>query len=261
MSIEELEQELKEAKAQAYDLRNEYVGFTNRIDEIERKLNELKEKGLENSSVINEEITQEVANEVVAEEPIEETAVEEVQAPENETVTGAPIEENNPVIETSREDNTEPVFETTPAIEESVIDLNNVGLAESVVSSPLIQPEAGIQNEGVSEVQGLDQITSTPSENIVNTGDRKVIIKTDLNAPKAISVNSNQSLKLADSVEEEAKIVFDGQPVDIKTPSEEEKKKELEGLFEELRTTTDEEKSNEITNKIVVLQKEIQPVA
>ena len=47
MSIEKLENELKELKAYAYDLNSEYAKFTQRIDAVAEEIKNLKENGKE----------------------------------------------------------------------------------------------------------------------------------------------------------------------------------------------------------------------
>ena len=273
MAIEELEQELKDLKAYAYDLNNEYAKFSARIDDMVEEIKKLKE----NENTIQQEnsiempetvITQ--SNEVVNESEsldlgtVEEstevitepsTVIEEtiIQNPE-------PVFETSPVIEESIVQNTEPVVEIPPVIEntsEGIQAYDNVKLAESVISNPLIQPETEVKNEDVSGAQELNQVSSLPEENIVNTENKKVIIKTDLNAPKAIMVNANQNVKLINSVDESTKSIFGEQQVNEKPRSKEEINEELEAIFEELRTTTEEKKAAELNDKIVVLKKEM----
>ena len=83
MGIEELEKELKELKAFAYDLNGEYVKLTQRIDEVTKEIKKLKENPKEE---INQEVIQiptpEVEEQVVSEEAAQVSETEQENSEE-----------------------------------------------------------------------------------------------------------------------------------------------------------------------------------
>ena len=183
MGIEELEKELKELKAFAYDLNGEYVKLTQRIDEVTKEIKKLKEN-------TKEEINQEV-----------------IQIPTPEVEEQVVSEEAAQVSETEQEISEEV---STEVVQENVV-------AEPTVVTPIVQneevqvaPVQGENNEVVPGPQVLDQSPLTPAGVEIPKEENQVFMKVDSNEPRAIMITSFQSEKLKKSKDVNKSLVIDG---------------------------------------------------
>ena len=183
MGIEELEKELKELKAFAYDLNGEYVKLTQRIDEVTKEIKKLKENP-------KEEINQEV-----------------IQIPTPEVEEQVVSEEAAQVSETEQEISEEV---STEVVQENVV-------AEPTVVTPIVQNEevqvAPVQGENTEVVPGpqvLDQSPLTPAGVEIPKEENQVFMKVDSNEPRAIMITSFQSEKLKKSKDVNKSLVIDG---------------------------------------------------
>ena len=183
MGIEELEKELKELKAFAYDLNGEYVKLTQRIDEVTKEIKKLKEN-------TKEEINQEV-----------------IQIPTPEVEEQVVSEEAAQVSETEQEISEEV---STEVVQENVV-------AEPTVVTPIVQNEevqvAPVQEENNEVVPGpqvLDQSPLTPAGVEIPKEENQVFMKVDSNEPRAIMITSFQSEKLKKSKDVNKSLVIDG---------------------------------------------------
>ena len=183
MGIEELEKELKELKAFAYDLNGEYVKLTQRIDEVTKEIKKLKEN-------TKEEINQEV-----------------IQIPTPEVEEQVVSEEAAQVSETEQEISEEV---STEVVQENVV-------AEPTVVTPIVQNEevqvAPVQEENTEAVPGpqvLDQSPLTPVGIELPKEENQVFMKVDSNEPRAIMITSFQSEKLKKSKDVNKSLVIDG---------------------------------------------------
>lgn len=171
------EEELLRKKAKVFDLYTE-------IEELKKEIKELENtKELEVQETIQEEVTPEtVQNEVQEQSVIVESAPSEETSQETAPVT--PIFENNEV-------NTVP--QTDAPVQEEVTE-------PEISSGPLIQPEPEEVKQEIPEQQVVSQesvvLTEPEVQNVQEPiVDKKVIIKTDSNAPKAIIVSTEQYQK------------------------------------------------------------------
>lgn len=183
MGIEELEKELKELKAFAYDLNGEYVKLTQRIDEVTKEIKKLKEN-------TKEEINQEV-----------------IQIPTPEVEEQVVSEEDAQVSEAEQEISEEV---STEVVQENVV-------AEPTVVTPIVQNEevqvAPVQGENTEVVPGpqvLDQSPLTPAGVEIPKEENQVFMKVDSNEPRAIMITSFQSEKLKKSKDVNKSLVIDG---------------------------------------------------
>ena len=183
MGIEELEKELKELKAFAYDLNGEYVKLTQRIDEVTKEIKKLKEN-------TKEEINQEV-----------------IQIPTPEVEEQVVSEETAQVSETEQEISEEV---STEVVQGKVV-------AEPTVVTSIVQNEevqvAPVQEENTETVPGpqvLDQSPLTPVGVELPKEENQVFMKVDSNEPRAIMITSFQSEKLKKSKDVNKSLVIDG---------------------------------------------------
>lgn len=190
MGIEELELELKNLKAFAYDLDGEYAKLKEKIDLVTEEINKLKETKQE-----------EIKNEDVVELP----------TPEVSEVAGN-VENNDTVVEQTTEEvvqvpTTEAVIEQTPETQEVVLPQVE---QETIVTTPLIVTEEVQQKEEGIGAQELDQTPLTPT-NIegVQQVENTVVVKGDLDAPRAILTTSMQAEKLRASKDNQKTSVFE----------------------------------------------------
>ena len=287
MNIEELERELKEVKAEAYDLNVNYTKLTQKISDIENEINNLK-----NNS--KEDVTQET-NETVVELPpkeenkedsvelpqVEETPVEEVK---EEAVIPLPVVEEKPVRKMSS------LFADRSVAEQPVQTETVAPQNEEINLQPLIQPEetpvAPVEEKkeetkvedvvsAVPNVQGLEPLTPVGVEATTVEENKPVenvqYIKTDANAPRAILINELQAGKLKKSKDQNKSIVFNSTPAVVTpivptteqsvqentTESKEDINKQLESMIEQLKVTTDEAEAAKLNNDINVLSKKL----
>ena len=254
MGIEELELELKDLKASAYDMSKQYAEFTKKIDEVTDRLEKLKES-------TKEDVVQIASPEV-------NVAIQEEQMPvieENQVV-----QENTPVEEqTSQIDENvilPPVENVQGEVQVPVVEESVVAPVEKPVEVQVPQVEGNVSAE-VQALQTPSQEPLTPVGVEIPSGEsvkteNNVFVKNDLNEPKAILVNEGQGEKLRKSKDQAKGMVFNKQDEAVATPeSKDEINKQLELMFEQLRTTTDEAKANEINNEISMLTKKLGEVA
>ncbi len=243
MSIEELEKELKDVKADAYDMSVNYNKLTQKISDIEKEIDNLKnnskEEVKEDTSVLPpveeektsielpqvEESKEEIKEETSVLPPVEEekTSIELPQVEESkeeikeETSVLPPVEEK-PIIALSS------MFADRSAVENNVQPTQPIVANEEVSLAPLIpteeNPPLETQNENKSDdivsaaptIQGLAPLTPQGVEIPAVEGKKEVknveYTKTDTTAPKAILINEAQSVKLKKSKEQNKSIVF-----------------------------------------------------
>jgi hypothetical protein len=222
MSIEELEKELKDVKADAYDMSVNYNKLTQKISDIEKEIDNLKNNSKE-----------EVKEETSVLPPVEEekTSIELPQVEESkeevkeDTSVLPPVEEEKTSIELPQvEESKEEIKEDTsvlPPVEEK--PTQTIVQNEEVSLAPLIPIEENTsletQTENKSEdivsaaptIQGLAPLTPQGVE-IPTVEEKKEeknqYTKTDTTAPKAILINAAQAVKLKKSKEQNKSIVF-----------------------------------------------------
>ena len=215
MSIEELENELKDLKACAYDLNNEYNKLTQRIDSITQEIANIKKQAVEEDKkeVVVEvpDVNQDTPKEEVPFQ-IDNTEVTE----ENTVVTPLPVQEEVP---NETDDNV--VVTPVPVQEEVKVDI------------PFSQE--------------LSQEPLTPSIEIPSVSEKTVddtYIKADDNQPRAILVTALQGGNLRKS----------GQVGGLEKTNPQEQlarlNKETEDLVMKLAATTTEEEANKINSQI-----------
>lgn len=245
MGIEELEKELKELKAYAYDLNSEYAKFTQRIDAIADEIKNIKENGKE----VEESNEVAVENEDVAIPQAEETSDVVVQIPEVEKQEEAvEIEENNNSVSQDVDNTNEELnninLPTTDPIENN--ETQEVGQAQNetqiqdpskeIISTPLIptveipQAEVGTQEE-------------------VNNENNIIITKVDNGAPKAIVTTAIQTEKLKKSEEQNSKLVLgSNEQQTVKSPEEE--MKEMMDQAQQLYAAGKTLEAQQLTEKV-----------
>lgn len=211
MGIEELELELKNLKAFAYDLDGEYAKLKEKIDLITEEIKNLKENKQE-----------EIKSDDVIELPTPEVSV--VEIPEN----------NDVVVEQSTEEVVqEPKTDVVvaQAFETQEVALPQVVQEETVATTPLIVTEEVQPKEEGIGAQELDQTPLTPTSiEEVKQPENTVVVKEDLNASKAILTTTTQAEKLRGSKEDQKAKVFEvaessiseGQQAEVSTTGEKE---------------------------------------
>ena len=280
--VDKLENELKDLKAQAYDMDSAYAKYK---QEMEQKIAELSNKIAEVKGNINETVV-ETSNQQDT-EVVENVVEQEPAVVENNPVI-TPEEQQDAAVVTPIGDN--PEVSSEPNVVGTEAPIQEVTEEPVVENAPLIQPEVEEVKEEIPGPQQLEQTPLTPVGVEIPTVEEtttknKVANKIDSTAPKAILINEEQNKKLRASKELQESLVFenkeatvDSQVVEIPTAdqavvtpvvsestptqavvteSKEEINKQLESMFEQLRTVTDESKANEINNQISVLTKKL----
>lgn len=272
--VDKLENELKDLKAQAYDMDSAYAKYK---QEMEQKIAELSNKIAEVKGNTNETV-------------VETSNQQDTEMVENVVEQEPAVVENNPVI-TPEEQQDAAVITPIGDNPEVSSEPNVVGTEVPVVeNAPLIQPEVEEVKEEIPGPQQLEQTPLTPVGVAIptveeTTTENKVVNKIDSTAPKAILINEEQNKKLRASKGLQESLVFENKEATVESPvvqiptveqavvtpivsesvptqevvaeSKEEINKQLESMFEQLRTVTDETKANEINNQISVLTKKL----
>ena len=280
MGIEELEEELKETKAEAYDLNGKYIKLIQRIDAVTDEIEKLKEnsnqKTIQSEDVIQEPVQEEVKAEVtpiqvenqISEEAvaIAETVNENSEVPVEETTETAVVTpiapQENPVQETAEvvvpqapvEETTETAV-VTPIEQPAPVQEN----AEAATVTPIASTDVKIEIPG----QSLNQPPLAPSVEIQGNPETKtsnvVYTKTDTEIAKAILVTNGQMLKLRKSKGLNKALTFEENKA--VSESKEELNKQLETMYDELRTITNEEEAKEKNKEIAELTKRLELAA
>ena len=279
MGIEELEKELRDLKAYAYDINNEYAKLKERIDAVTEEIKKMKENGtsLENTevTVINEEA--EVPQETAVVTPVENS---EEQVQETTEVIPQVNEVQETAVVTPTDNSEEQVQETTEVIPQAN-DLEESTVVTPVESSSEIQVDNAplIKPIEVPGTQPLAQEPLTPS--VVETSnivENVVYNKMDSYDAKAISTSEKQIANLRASKEVQKGLALNqnevaeqsGPVIEIPTgektgvtelnqtapvviESPEDLEKQMNDMMTELATTTDEVRANELNNKLAEL--------
>lgn len=229
--LEDLEKELKEIKAEQYDMDTAFKTYQEKmsktIADINLKIAELKGEKTE---------------EVVAEESIQ------IPTPEKEIVESNEQEIVLPVGDENQEENKE--------------DVANTEVNETEVSIPGVSSnEVGI---GTRE---LDQTPLTPTTAVVEEKQpvkkqKKIMIQTSSDPAKAIMVSRSQKDKLSTSLGENDKKVFgetssEGKEIN----ATDDIKKELQKMYDELPQIDNEAERTVAIDKINVLTKQLEKTA
>ena len=246
MGIEELENELNNLKAFAYDLDRQYAELTKRIDAVTNEIKKIKEAEKEEVVEIQEDPVVAVEeNTEVVEAPVEEVVpVEEntevVEAPVEEV---APVEENTEVVEVPVEETSAPLIPVVEVPTEEVAPVaENVEVPVEETSAPLIpiveapvEENTEVVNSDVVSTQPLEQTPLTPVGIELPSEDTPVekpeeetkedehylvnnealvginlpqIEKIDTSAPRAIMINEAQAIKLGKSIETQERLAL-----------------------------------------------------
>lgn len=228
MSIEELENELKELKAYAYDLNSEYAKFTQRIDAVTEEIKNIKENGKE-VEIKNEDIVIPQVNETNDVVKIEESnnSTENDMHNTNEELNSI----NLPITELIENNKTQEV-------EQDEIETQIQDPSKDIISTPLIPtveiPQSQVETNEVS------------NENNV------IITKVDANLPKAIVTTVIQTDKLRKSEELNESIVLgSGEQQVVKSPEEEMKEMmdQAQQLYAEGKTLEAQQLTEKVFNK------------
>ena len=281
--VDKLENELKDLKAQAYDMDSAYAKYK---QEMEQKIAELSNKIAEVKGNTNETVV-ETSNQQDT-EMVENVVEQEPAVVENNPII-TPEEQQDAAVITPIGDN--PEVSSEPNVVGTEAPVQEVKEEPVVENAPLIQPEVEEVKEEIPGPQQLEQTPLTPVgvaiPTVEETTENKVVTKIDSNniAPKAILINEEQDKKLRASKGLQESLVFENKEATVESPvveiptveqavvtpivsesvpaqavvaeSKEEINKQLESMFEQLRTVTDETKANEINNQISVLTKKL----
>lgn len=229
MSIEELENELKELKAYAYDLNSEYAKFTQRIEAVTEEIKNIKENGKE----------VEIKNEDIVIPQVNETN-DVVKIEESNNSTENDIHNTNEELNSINLPTTEPIENNkTQEVEQDEIETQIQDPSKDIISTPLIptveipQAEVGTQEE-------------------VNNENNIIITKVDNGAPKAIVTTVIQTDKLRKSEELNESIVLgSGEQQVVKSPEEEMKEMmdQAQQLYAEGKTLEAQQLTEKVFNK------------
>ena len=195
MSIEKLENELKELKAYAYDLNSEYAKFTQRIDAVTEEIKNKKENGKEveikNEDIVISQVNE--TNDVVKIEESNNSTANDIHNTNEELTTTEPIENNK-----------------TQEVEQDEIETQIQDPSKDIISTPLI-PTVEIPQSQVET-------------NEVSNKNNVIITKVDANLPKAIVTTVIQTDKWRKSEELNERIILGrGEQQTVKSPEEEKK--------------------------------------
>lgn len=223
MSIEELENELKELKAYAYDLNSEYAKFTQRIDAVTEEIKNLKENGKEveikNKDIVIPQVNE--TNDVVKMEESNNSTANDIHNANEELTTTEPIENNK-----------------TQEVEQDEIETQIQDPSKDIISTPLI-PTVEIPQSQVET-------------NEVSNKNNVIITKVDANLPKAIVTTVIQTDKLRKSEELNESIVLgSGEQQVVKSPEEEMKEMmdQAQQLYAEGKTLEAQQLTEKVFNK------------
>ena len=287
--MEDLEKELKDLKAEQYDMD---VAFANYKEEMARKIADLGKRIQEVKGNAKEDVAGEpvVQQEPVTAEPViqQEHVIAEPDSSVEETVQ----QDSTPII---------PVDEPNEVTTEAPTEAIAVSTEQSE-ESPVIQPVVE-KSEGISLTPTLDQTPLTPvgiepisaSENVTPepvATDKKVFAKIDQGPAKAILVNEGQFNKAKASKNMQEGLVFrteenvetNGPVIEVSTeiptvapplspvveiptveqpaiaPEQNASSESVESIDEQMKamvadltTTTDEARANEINKNIAAL--------
>lgn len=223
MSIKELENELKELKAYAYDLNSEYAKFTQRIDAVTEEIKNLKENGKEveikNKDIVIPQVNE--TNDVVKMEESNNSTANDIHNANEELTTTEPIENNK-----------------TQEVEQDEIETQIQDPSKDIISTPLI-PTVEIPQSQVET-------------NEVSNKNNVIITKVDANLPKAIVTTVIQTDKLRKSEELNESIVLgSGEQQVVKSPEEEMKEMmdQAQQLYAEGKTLEAQQLTEKVFNK------------
>ena len=223
MSIEKLENELKELKAYAYDLNSEYAKFTQRIDAVTEEIKNLKENGKEveikNKDIVIPQVNE--TNDVVKMEESNNSTANDIHNANEELTTTKPIENNK-----------------TQEVEQDEIETQIQDPSKDIISTPLI-PTVEIPQSQVET-------------NEVSNKNNVIITKVDANLPKAIVTTGIQTDKLRKSEELNESIVLgSGEQQVVKSPEEEMKEMmdQAQQLYAEGKTLEAQQLTEKVFNK------------
>ncbi len=223
MSIEKLENELKELKAYAYDLNSEYAKFTQRIDAVTEEIKNLKENGKEveikNKDIVIPQVNE--TNDVVKMEESNNSTANDIHNANEELTTTEPIENNK-----------------TQEVEQDEIETQIQDPSKDIISTPLI-PTVEIPQSQVET-------------NEVSNKNNVIITKVDANLPKAIVTTVIQTDKLRKSEELNESIVLgSGEQQVVKSPEEEMKEMmdQAQQLYAEGKTLEAQQLTEKVFNK------------
>lgn len=223
MSIKELENELKELKAYAYDLNSEYAKFTQRIDAVTEEIKNIKENGKEveikNEDIVIPQVNE--TNDVVKIEESNNSTANDIHNTNEELTTTEPIENNK-----------------TQEVEQDEIETQIQDPSKDIISTPLI-PTVEIPQSQVET-------------NEVSNKNNVIITKVDANLPKAIVTTVIQTDKLRKSEELNESIVLgSGEQQVLKSPEEEMKEMmdQAQQLYAEGKTLEAQQLTEKVFNK------------
>ncbi|MBR5370223.1 MAG: hypothetical protein IK137_02850 [Bacilli bacterium] len=267
MGIEELEKELKDLKAYAYDLNNEYAKFTARIDAVVEEIKKIKGNQQE-IEIKNDEVVQIPESEEVAEKNIEPQVVSEETPVVEEVTEPQVVSMEAPVVEETAEPQV--VSEETPVVEEvtepQIVSMDAPVVEEVTEPQVVVTEEAPVQQiiEQNNESQALHQEPLIPAGIEIAANEEKkneIFINTDVagTTTKAIMISSAQAEKLRNSKDENKKLVFETNENQVQdavgAETKEEIKSQIDAMTAELMTTTDEARANELNEGLKILNK------
>ncbi len=228
MSIEKLENELKELKAYAYDLNSEYAKFTQRIDAVAEEIKNLKENGKE----------VEIKNKDIVIPQVNETN-DVVKIEESNNSTANDMHNANEELNSINLPTTEPIENNkTQEVEQDEIETQIQDPSKDIISTPLI-PTVEIPQSQVET-------------NEVSNKNNVIITKVDANPPKAIVTTVIQTDKLRKSEELNESIVLgSGEQQVVKSPEEEMKEMmdQAQQLYAEGKTLEAQQLTEKVFNK------------
>lgn len=228
MSIEKLENELKELKAYAYDLNSEYAKFTQRIDAVAEEIKNLKENGKE----------VEIKNKDIVIPQVNETN-DVVKIEESNNSTANDMHNTNEELNSINLPTTEPIENNkTQEVEQDEIETQIQDPSKEIISTPLI-PTVEIPQSQVET-------------NEVSNKNNVIITKVDANLPKAIVTTVIQTDKLRKSEELNESIVLgSGEQQVVKSPEEEMKEMmdQAQQLYAEGKTLEAQQLTEKVFNK------------
>ena len=195
--MEELEKELKDLKAEQYDMQSAFDKYKK---EMEQRIAELGNKIAEVKGTSKEEIVENDNQQDAVITPTEQQDTTEVKVDDQQEPV---VEDSNPVIVPDNQPEATP---TTSVVESNVVGTDPIQVATEVATTPMAEgiPVIQLDGEKVEEAnpgqQLLEQPPLTPTvEGIMpiqgavveqKQPDKKVFVKIDNGNPKAILLNT-----------------------------------------------------------------------
>jgi hypothetical protein len=250
MGIEELEIELRDLKAYAYDISNEYEKLKERIDEITEEIKKMKENGtsLENTEVVaaNEEV-------VVPQETAVVTPVESGEEQVQETTEVIPQANNleETAVVTPVESSSEIQVDNAPLIQPIEVP-GTQPLAQEPLTPSVVETSNIVENVVYNKIDSYDaKAISTSEKQIANLRASKELQKELALKQNEVAEQSGPVIEIPTGEQAVVTGLNDAAPVVTESP--EDLEKQMNDMMTELATTTDEVRANELNNKLAEL--------